>query len=87
VHDLTLIKWLSLASWVQDVSQLHILTVNLKISWVIFNKTLFHQLNTKVKFKVSMTEMYPRIPWQLLANPLVSAQHTFGTTDIQALFK
>jgi len=31
--------------------------------------------------KVAITEMYPRIPWQLVANPLGFTEHTLGTTD------
>jgi hypothetical protein len=27
--------------------------------------------------------MYPRILWQLVADPLGSAEHTFGTTDLK----
>jgi hypothetical protein len=29
--------------------------------------------------------MYPRIPWELFANPLRSAEHTLGTTDVEHL--
>jgi hypothetical protein len=27
--------------------------------------------------------MYPRIPWELVANPFGSAEHTFGTTGVE----
>jgi hypothetical protein len=26
--------------------------------------------------------MYPRVPWELVVDPLGSAEHTLGTTDI-----
>jgi hypothetical protein len=41
---------------------------------IIFNKILI--------FKVAITEMYPWIPWELVADPLGSAQHTLETTDL-----
>ena len=31
--------------------------------------------------------MYPRIPWELVANPLGSAEHTFGTTVLDEISK
>jgi len=31
---------------------------------------------------VAITEMYPRIPWELVADPLESAEHTLGTTAL-----
>ena len=30
--------------------------------------------------KAAITEMYPRIPWELVADPLGYAEHTLGTT-------
>ena len=27
--------------------------------------------------------MYPRIPWDLVSNPLGYAEHTFGTTGLE----
>jgi len=27
--------------------------------------------------------MYPRIPWDLVSNPLGSAEHTLGTTGLE----
>jgi hypothetical protein len=36
-----------------------------------------------VNFKVAITEMYPRIPWVLLAEPLVSSEHTLGTPALE----
>jgi hypothetical protein len=32
--------------------------------------------------KVAITEMYPWIPWELVADPLGSTEHTFGTTGL-----
>jgi hypothetical protein len=32
--------------------------------------------------KVAVTEMYPHIPWQLVAEPLGISEHTLGTTDV-----
>jgi len=51
-------------------------------SSIIFNKTLFLSLKKKKKkanFKVAITEMYPRISWELVADPLGSKEHTLGT--------
>jgi hypothetical protein len=33
--------------------------------------------------EVRITELYPQIPWELVAGPLGSAEHTFGTTATQ----
>ena len=33
--------------------------------------------------KVAITEMYPKIPWELVADPLISAKHTSGTTFLK----
>jgi hypothetical protein len=30
-----------------------------------------------------MTEMYPRIRWELLADPLGSTEYILGTTDME----
>jgi hypothetical protein len=35
-----------------------------------------------VHFKVAITEMYPRMPWQLVADPLGSAEHTLVTSGL-----
>jgi hypothetical protein len=48
-----------------------------RISAIIFNKLLFLYLK-KMNFKVSFTEVYPRIPWELTV-PKGSAEH-FGNT-------
>ena len=47
---------------------------NLKSCATIFNKTS--------NFKVAITEMYPWIPWEMVADPLGSAEHTLGTTGL-----
>jgi len=33
-----------------------------------------------VNLKVAITEVYPRIRWELVADPLGSIEHTLGTT-------
>ena len=38
--------------------------------------------NKMSKFKAASTEMYLQIPWKLVTNPLGSAEHTLGTTDL-----
>jgi len=35
-----------------------------------------------VNFKVTITETYPWITWEMVANSLGSAKHTLGTTAI-----
>jgi hypothetical protein len=37
-------------------------------------------LNKTSNFKVTITEMYPQLPWELVADPLGSAEHTLGIT-------
>jgi hypothetical protein len=37
----------------------------------------------KVRFKVFIIGMYPRIPWELVANPLGSSEQTLGRADLQ----
>jgi len=37
-------------------------------------------LNKTSNFKVTITEMYPQLSWELVADPLGSAEHTLGTT-------
>ena len=44
------------------------------------NKKIFLQLKKYVKFKVSITEIYPWIPWELFMHPLGSAEHTLWET-------
>jgi len=36
----------------------------------------------QVQIESSHTEMYPRIPWELVADPLGSAEHNVGTTAL-----
>jgi hypothetical protein len=36
-----------------------------------------------MNFKVSIAEMYPSNPWELFADPLESAEHTFGITALR----
>jgi hypothetical protein len=31
--------------------------------------------------------MYPRLPWELVVEPLRSAEHTLGTTSVQCSYK
>jgi len=51
---------------------------NLKSCATIFNKTS--------NFKVSITEMCPWIPWEMVADPLLSAEHTMGTTGLEGFW-
>jgi hypothetical protein len=45
-----------------------------------FRKLFFnHTLN----FNITITEMYPRIPGELVADPFVSAEHILGTIGLQ----
>jgi len=34
-----------------------------------------------VNFKAAITEMYPLITWEPVADPLGSVEHTLGATD------
>jgi len=36
-----------------------------------------------VIFKVAIAELFPRIPWELLAGPLGYAEHKLGTAGIE----
>jgi hypothetical protein len=38
-----------------------------------------------VKFKVAVTGMYPRIPWELVVDPLGSAEQCLGTTALDEI--
>jgi hypothetical protein len=42
--------------------------------------TKHYSFNKKINLKVAIIEMYPRLPWELEANPFGSAEHTVGTT-------
>ena len=35
-----------------------------------------------MNFKVAITEIYPRIPWEMVADRLGSADHTLGTAEL-----
>jgi hypothetical protein len=37
----------------------------------------------QVDFIVAVTEMYPRTPWKLVADPLGTAQFNLGTTELE----
>ena len=42
-----------------------------------------HSIQKQVDCKVDITEMYPRISWELVADPLGSAEHTLGATVLR----
>ena len=46
---------------------------------MIFLRTF---LQYKVNIKEAITEMYPRIPWEVVADTLESAEHILGTTEL-----
>jgi hypothetical protein len=50
---------------------------------IIFNQTLIPQLKKYINIKVAFTEMPPRIPWELAADPLRSTDQASGTTTIE----
>jgi len=33
--------------------------------------------------KAATTELYPWIPWEMVADPSGSAEHTLGSTDLE----
>ena len=37
----------------------------------------------KVNFKTSVTDIYSRVAWQLVADPLGTVRHTLGTTALE----
>ena len=55
-----------------------------KIRHYLFN-TLAHHFKKSVYLKVSVTEIYPRIPWVHVAGPLAIAEHTSGMTALNYL--
>jgi hypothetical protein len=70
---------------VQEVLKLYLLMVmrnkhiaNYKIRATIFNKTS--------NLKVSVTEIYQWIPWEMVADPLGSAKHTLGITGLEGFW-
>jgi hypothetical protein len=38
-----------------------------------------YSFNEEINCNLAITEMHPRTPWELVAYPLESAQHTSGT--------
>jgi len=42
--------------------------------------TKHYLLKKYVNFRVAVTEMYPRILWKMVADPLGSVDHTLGTS-------
>ena len=52
-----------------------------KSSAIIFIKT-FLLLKKQVNFEVAIAEMHPRIPWELVSDPSVFADHSLGTTGL-----
>jgi len=48
----------------------------------MFNKTLFLDFESLVNCKATITELYPRILWKLVADALGSADHTLGTAGM-----
>jgi hypothetical protein len=42
----------------------------------------FISLNNEVNFTIAVTEMYPRIPWELVAYPFGSVQQILGTAGL-----
>ena len=50
-------------------------------NFVIIFLQIFLQYK-KVNIKESITEMYPQIPWEVVADNLGSAEHIFGTNEV-----
>jgi len=48
-----------------------------------FYQNIIPLMKKQVAFKSSITEMYPRIPWELVADIFESAEHTLETTDLR----
>ena len=44
-----------------------------------FNTTLFIEIQKQVNFKLSITEIYQRMPWELVEDPLGSVEHILGS--------
>jgi len=40
-----------------------------------------------VNFKIDITEMYPRIPCKLVADPLGSEEHIMGTNGLGVMYR
>ena len=45
-----------------------------------FEQNITPLIKKLVNFKVAITEMYPRIPWELVADHLGSVEHSLATT-------
>ena len=48
-------------------------------------RTLRHGVSKYVNFRIAVTEMYPRILWKVVADPLGFGNHALGTTGIDEL--
>ena len=79
-------KGVLLTSWVQEISWLYNLTV-------IRNKRIVNQRSFVIifdkipNFKVAVTEMYPKIPWELFVDPVGCTEYTLGTTAQRSNYK
>jgi hypothetical protein len=49
----------------------------------LFLTKIMPLIRKQVNFKVAIIEMYPRIPWELVADPLGSTEHSMGTTALE----
>ena len=47
----------------------------------IILKSVIPLIEEKATFRVVITEMYPRITWELVADPLGIAEHILGTAN------
>jgi hypothetical protein len=52
---------------------------------LLFKKKTLPLITKSVNLKVSITEMYPWIPWELVADPLGFVEPTVGTTGLSIL--
>jgi hypothetical protein len=63
------------------IQSIHI--TNKRSSAIIFDKTLFHYFIKQINFKTAIKARYPCIPWELVMDPLESAEHTLRTTALE----
>ena len=56
--------------------------MDIKMHGTITKKKLFLLFKKKVHFKVAITAMYTRIPWELVTDPFGSGKHSLGTSAI-----
>jgi len=49
-----------------------------------FEQNISPLIKQLVNFKATITEMYPPIPWELIADPEGKAYHFLGTTGTEA---